>query len=313
MMRWTDHVKIAFGSLWQHPLRTGLTMLGIIIGVAAVVAMVSIGMGANARIEEEITRLGSNLLMVLPGSRMTNGISTGTGGQHTLTEGDARALAIDVYGLQVAVPTVTGSVRVIAGKKNWRVRLIGTNPGYLEARDWLIERGRNMTTMEERTSAKVAVVGKSAEVSLGGSLLGKIVRINSVPFRVIGILETKGVSATGSDQDNIIIVPLSSAKSRLIGGYHQVNRGAVEYILVKGVDADGYKTIRAAIERVLRYRHAIPKSLENDFVVHDPGAIYAVQKKASDTVAKLLAFIASANLQQSKYRQALIPALNWWH
>lgn len=297
-MNIVDHLGLALGSLRRHSLRTTLTMLGIIIGVAAIVAMVSFGLGARSQIDAEISRLGSNMLMVVPNTRMTDGLSSGTGGQHTLTEADSAAIQREVYGVRVAVAGVTGKVRTVYGNRNWRTNLAGTQPGYLAVRDWDIRLGRNFTDAEVASSAKVAVIGQTVAERLSPehAILETIIRVRSVPFRVIGILEPKGFSVVGGDQDDVMIVPMSSAKSRLVGGYHQVNRAAVAFVLIKGEKSVSLTDIRDSVERVLKDRHRIPDGRDNDFLVRDPAAALSARKEASKTLTILLACVAAVSL-----------------
>jgi putative ABC transport system permease protein len=293
-----EHVRLAASSLSRHRLRTGLTTLGIIIGVASIVAMVSFGLGARSQIEAEISRLGSNMLMVVPNTRTTDGVSSQSGSQRTLTEADAFALSQELAGAQFAVPGVTGKVHIVLGNKNWQTNLAGTLPDYIAVRDWKVKLGRNFTHAEVASSAKVALIGATvaARLSPGHAILGEVVRVGSVPFRVVGILHAKGFSVVGGDQDDVMIVPLTSAKSRLVGGYRQVNKAAVEFILIKGRETAELDAVSKEVERVLRDRHRLAAGRDNDFLVHDPAAALAARKESSRTLTIMLAGVASVSL-----------------
>ena len=297
-MKVTEHIWQALASLRSHRLRTALTLLGIVIGVSAVVAMISIGLGARAAIEAEIGKLGSNLLMVMPNTRTTDGLSSGVGGQQGLTEADAIALRSEVLGVKYAVPSVSGRTRVVLGNNNWSTRIVGTQPDYLAARDWSTQSGRLFSPAEVTASAKVLLIGKTVaeRLSPGQSLLGKIIRVQSVPFRVIGILAEKGYSVVSRDQDDIIVVPITTAKTRLVGGYYQINRAAVEYILLKIATTADPGTVQEDVARVLRHRHNIGSERQDDFIIRDPTATLAAQREASDTLTILLACIAAVSL-----------------
>jgi len=206
-------IRMALASLRVNKLRTALTMLGIIIGVAAVIAMVSVGAGAQERIAEQIRSMGSNLIVVYPGAQTSGGIRWGLGSQQTLTEEDARAIAIEVTSAEVAAPLVRGSAQTIFGNLNWSTVINGVTPDYLEAREWPIVSGRMFGTQDVEGASKVAVLGDTVWHSLFGDTdpVGQTIRIKKVPFTVIGVLEPKGQSAFGQDQDDLVLIPLSTA------------------------------------------------------------------------------------------------------
>jgi len=273
-------------------------MLGIIIGVSAVIAMISIGLGARSQVEQEISKLGTNLLMVLPNKRSTDGLNSTDTGNHKLSESDAIALGYEVADLSHSVPVVRGKLRAVLGNKNWRTSIIGSLPNYLSARDWAVQNGRNFSKAEMISSAKVAIIGKTVidKISPYKSPLGKIIRLQGIPFRVIGILEEKGFTSSGRDQDDLIIMPLSTAKTRLVGGFYQENREAVQYILLKGLSNSHLDAVRHQAERILRHRHSISSEGENDFTIRDPLAALTAQRAASDTLTVLLASVAAVSL-----------------
>ena len=212
-------VRMALASLRVNKLRTALTMLGIVIGVAAVIAMVSVGAGAQQRIAEQIRSMGSNLVVVFPGAQTSGGIRWGLGSQQTLTEEDARAIALEVPAVEVAAPSVRGSAQTVFGNLNWSTVIQGVTPDYVEAREWGIASGRMLGSQDVDGAAKVAVLGDTVWHSLFGDSdpIGETIRIKKVPFTVIGVLEPKGQSAFGQDQDDLILIPLSTAKKKVLG------------------------------------------------------------------------------------------------
>lgn len=297
-MKLNDQLTLARRSLAQHPLRTTLTMLGMIIGVASVITMISLGLGARQQVEEEIERLGTNLLTVHPVMRTTDSLHGGNAGQHRLTDDDARALASEIAEIRYAIPVVNGIVRLVAGGNNWQATVIGTHPDYLPARDWQIQDGRNFTMHDVAGSSKVVLIGKTVEQKLSPlkPLLGQIVRINDVPFRVVGVLAEKGQLVNGRDEDNLIVSPISTVKARLLGGYYRENRAAAAFLLIKGTSAESLTSVRLAIERILRDRHRIRSGAKDDFRVRDPVGALSASKTASETLTLLLACIAAVSL-----------------
>jgi putative ABC transport system permease protein len=297
-MKLNDQLTLARRSLARHPLRTTLTMLGMIIGVASVITMISLGLGARQQVEEEIERLGTNLLTVHPVMRTTDSLHGSNAGQHRLTDDDARALASEIAEIRHAIPVVNGIVRVVAGGNNWQATVIGTHPDYLPARDWQTQDGRNFTMHDVAGSSKVVLIGKTVEQKLSPlkPLLGQIVRINDVPFRVVGVLAEKGQLVNGRDEDNVIVSPISTVKARLLGGYYRENRAAAAFLLIKGTSAESLTSVRLAIERILRDRHRIRSGAKDDFRVRDPVAALSASKTASETLTLLLACIAAVSL-----------------
>ena len=212
-------MHIAFSALRINKLRSALTMLGIIIGVAAVIAMVAVGSGAQVRIQQQIASIGSNIIVVVSGSITSSGLRMGTGNAQTLTEDDAKALLRDAPGVQAAAPTSRGGAQVVYGNNNWGTQIMGTTPDYLTIRDLGIEEGQAFTVADVESAAKVALLGKTVADNLfnGEDPVGKVIRIKKVPFTVVGTLVPKGQSPTGQDQDDVILLPISSAKKKVIG------------------------------------------------------------------------------------------------
>lgn len=297
-MRFSDQFSIAMASLVSHPLRTALTMLGMIVGVGAVVAMVSIGLGARHQIELEINRLGTRLLMAQSVVPEVDGLSGGDGGPQNLSEADAQALRAEIYQVEHSVPVANGGARVVFGNSNWSTSVAGTTPEYLPARDWGVSHGRSFTEAEVASMAKVALVGKTINEQLSPlqPLTGRTIRVDNIPFEVVGILQEKGYSVVGRDQDDVIIVPITTAKRGILARYYQLDRDAVTYILIKvRVEADA-GTIERLATRILRHRHGIAESAEADFVVRDPMAALSARKSASEAMTLLLACVSAVSL-----------------
>ena len=207
-------VRIAGRALRVNKLRSALTMLGIIIGVSAVIAMVGVGSGAQARVAEQIQSLGSNLIIVLSGSTNSAGVRLGMGSQLTISEDDATAIAREILSVQAAAGSVRGNAQVVYGNLNWATQIQGVTPSYFEARDWPVDEGRPVLQEDVDGATKVALLGQTTALNLFGESdpLGQIIRIKKVPFTVIGTLSRKGQNSWGQDQDDIILVPLSTAK-----------------------------------------------------------------------------------------------------
>ena len=290
-------IKIAFTALRTNRVRTALTMLGVIIGVAAVIATVAVGAGATARIQQQIATLGSNLIMITPGSITTSGIRLGSGNALTLTEDDARAIAAQCSAVSLAAGFVRQGQQVIGGNNNWGTSIQGVTPAYLTIRDFSIERGVGFTSKDIESANRVALLGKTVADNLfgGGDPVGQIIRIKNVPLTVIGLLSPKGQSPTGQDQDDIVLIPLSTAKKRVLGA-SQAGAGAVGAIMVQST---GPSTIGAAQEQVqalLRQRHHLQPAQENDFTLRNLEEIFAAQETSARVMAWLLAVVASVSL-----------------
>ena len=294
-VRATAHLAVL--ALAANKARTALTMLGVIIGVAAVVTMMAVGTGAQARVEGQIRSLGSNLIIVLSGSITTGGVRLGSGSQLTVTEDDARAMEREIESIQVAAPTVRGGVQVIAGNANWSTALLGVTPGFLEARDWETAVGRPLTQDDVDGATKVALLGQTVANNLFGGTdpLGQVVRVKKVPLTVVGILARKGQSTQGQDQDDTILVPLSTAKKKVLGT-SQANARAVNGILVKVREAGAMKGAEQSIRTLLRQRHHLQPGQDDDFTLRNLSEILESQEASSRVLSLLLAAIASVSL-----------------
>jgi putative ABC transport system permease protein len=293
-----ETLRIAFRAIRANLLRSALTMLGIIIGVAAVITMVAIGTGAQRQVAEQIRSLGSNLLLVQPGSPNQGGARLGIGQRLTLTEEDAAAIVGEVPGVLVAVPTMSGPGHVVQGNLNWSTLVGGITPGYLVARDWRVETGREFTLEEMETAAKVVLLGRTVADTLfrEEDPVGRQVRLANTPFTVIGVLASKGqVAAAGRDQDDTVLVPLSTAKLRVLGG-SRVSRNLVDFLLVKIAAEEASEPVRQQIRRLLRQRHRLDEQAEDDFRIREPFAAMEARAASTRSLTYLLAVIASVSL-----------------
>jgi putative ABC transport system permease protein len=289
--------QLAFVALAANKVRTGLTMLGVIIGVAAVVTMMAVGAGARARVEAQIQSLGSNLIIVLSGSITTSGVRLGAGSQLTVTEDDARVIEREIDSVQVAAPVVRGGEQVVAANANWATALFGVTPGFLEARDWRTTLGRTLTQADVDGAAKVALLGQTVAQNLFGAAdpVGQVIRVRKVPLTVVGVLARKGQSTQGQDQDDAVLVPLSTAKKKILGS-SQANARAVNAILVKVREAGAMKGVEQEIRSLLRQRHHLQPEQDDDFTLRNLSDLFESQEAASRVLSLLLAAIASVSL-----------------
>jgi len=288
-------LRIALRALTVNKMRSVLTMLGIIIGVAAVIAMVAIGSGAKARIAEQIASMGSNLLMVMSGSSTSGGMRFGMGTVPTLTVDDAKAIQTEIPGVKYVAPNVTGVAQVVYGNQNWSTIINGTSPEALEIREWPLASGRPFMQQDVDGATKVCVLGKTVAENLFGGMdpVGQIVRIKKVPFTVLGVLAPKGQSTWGQDQDDIVFVPLTTAQKQLFG---QQFPGMVRVIAVQAWEPDQVEEAEVQITDLLRQRHRIQPNQENDFSVRNLSEVMASAEQSADVMSLLLGAIASISL-----------------
>jgi len=276
-------------------MRSALTMLGIIIGVAAVIAMLAIGTGASQKISEQIESIGSNLLMILPGATTAGGVRMGAGTQITLTSGDAEAIQKESSAVSDVAPILNGIAQVVYGNQNWSTGVIGTTPEMLDVRDWALSAGRQFTAQDVKSAAKVALLGQTVVDNLFGGInpVGQIIRINKVPFTVIGVLEIKGQTPMGQDQDDTIYVPVTTAQKKLFGTAFP---GMVRRIMVKAKSTDDLDVAEKQITELLRQRHRIGLRQENDFTVRNLTQMMQAAEQSARAMTLLLGAIASVSL-----------------
>ena len=287
--------KVSFRSLRANKMRSALTMLGMIIGVGAVIVMVAIGEGANQRISAQIASIGSNLLLVLPGSTTSGGLRSGFGGVPTLTMADARAIGRELPAVRMTSPTSRSSGPVVYGNQNWSTILQGGWPEFLEMREWKTVSGRAFNAQETEAASKVCVLGQTVAENLFGSEdpVGKIVRIKRSPFTVVGVLERKGQSPQGQDQDDIVILPITTLQKKLAGSAHA---GMVGVIMVQAIDGENVKEAERQVTTLLRQRHRIGPGQDDDFSVRNLSEMLALAESATRIMSLLLGGIASVSL-----------------
>ena len=288
-------LRIAFRALKVNKTRSALTMLGIIIGVGAVIAMLAVGTGASRRIAEQISSMGSNLIMILPGATTAGGVRMGAGTQPTLTMGDAEAILKECQAVADVAPVLNGIAQVVYGHQNWSTGVVGTTPSMLQVRDWPIASGRTFTDQDVKSATKVCLLGQTVIDNLFGDVdpVGQTVRIKKIPFTVLGVLARKGQSPTGQDQDDTIYVPVTTAQKKLFGTSFP---GMVRIIMVKAKSTDDLSDAERQITDLLRQRHRIGPKQENDFTVRNLTQIMKTSEQSSRVMTLLLGAIASVSL-----------------
>ena len=289
--------RVALRALRVNKLRSMLTMLGIIIGVGAVIAMVGVGAGAQARVAEQIQSLGSNLIIVLSGSTTSGGIRLGQGSQLTITEEDSAAIAREIPLIQAAAPSMRGSAQVVYGNLNWATGIQGVTPDYSEVREWPVVAGRFVISEDVDGATKVALLGQTTAQNLFGDSdpLGQVIRIKKVPFTVIGMLDRKGQNSWGQDQDDVVLIPLSTAKKKVLG-VSQANARSVGAISVKVRPGEDMAEAEAQMRALLRQRHRLQAYQDDDFTLRNLSEILQTQEESSKVMTYLLAAIASVSL-----------------
>jgi putative ABC transport system permease protein len=285
-------LRVAFQSLVRNAFRSLLTMLGIIIGVGAVITSMAIGSGAQAAVQAQLARLGSNLIVVVPGSSITGGVQLGAGARQSLKLGDATAIQADVPGVAYVAPISSTNAQAVSGGNNWATSIVGTTPSWVSVENWNPTQGRFFTDDEVKSGAKVAVLGATVESSLfpSGGAVGSSVIIKSVPFTVIGVLEAKGQSGFGRDQDDQIIVPISAMQLRLNG------QNWLSTIFVSAQSPDAVASVVSSTEALLRLRHALTPRAPDDFSVRNIAVVQQAASATADVQSRLLDGIAAVSL-----------------
>ncbi len=291
-MRLGSTFKIAFRALRRNKLRSVLTALGIIIGVGAVIAMVGIGNGAKAQVEAQIASLGENLILIFSGSTTSSGIRTGWGGAGTLKVEDAESIRREIPGVLAVSEEVASTAQVTAGSQNWFTRIMGESADYLDIRQWPLADGAFFTDQDVRSANKICVIGRTTATQIYGNddPIGQVLRIKGVPFIVGGILTSKGLSTQGPDQDDVVIMPYTSALKRVTGG--TTLRG----INVQVANAAQLEPAQQQIISLLRQRHNIRQGRDDDFTVRNQQEIAAAQTATTDVMTGLLGAIAGVSL-----------------
>jgi putative ABC transport system permease protein len=291
-MRYLAVIKIAFRALRRNKMRTVLTMLGIIIGVGAVIAMVALGKAAKAQVEARIAALGQNVIQVFSGSVNRNGVFSGFGGAGTLTVDDANAMQSEIPGVIAVSPEVRSGAQIMAGENNWQTSVMGEDVDYLVIRQWDMTEGAMFTDADVRSTAKVCVLGKTTADKLfpDGGAVGQIIRIKNVPVKVLGVLRAKGASMFGQDQDDTVIVPYTTGMKRFAGVT------TLRMINVSAASADQLAAVQNAIADLLRQRHRIQPGRDDDFILRNQQEIAEAQTATTDVMTALLAGVATISL-----------------
>jgi len=290
-------LRVAMRALAVNKLRSVLTMLGIIIGVAAVIVMIAVGAGAQKRVEEQIRSLGSNLLLILSGTTTSGGVRMGFGSNLTITEDDAAAIPREIPET-TAAPALRGTAQLIWGNTNWSTVIFGVTPDYTDVRQWEIAAGRMFDATDMAGATKVCLVGQTVARQLfgGADPVGQVIRVRRVPFTVIGVLESKGQSMMGSDQDDLILMPISTARKRVLGASNLAKQRSVGTIWVKVAEGYDMKAAEEQVRALLRQRHRLQPGQDDDFSLRNLEEVAATQEASSRVLAVLLAAVASVSL-----------------
>ena len=291
-MKFSSTWTIALRALRRNPMRSGLTMLGIIIGVAAVIAMVAIGTGAKEQVAASIAQIGQNTVLILSGAPSRGGVRGGWGSAPTLTRQDYEAIRKEVSGVIRATPDVRKSAQVMAGNQNVNTTINGAGEDFVDIRSWDFADGGNFSAADVRASTKVAILGNTVATNLFGdaSPVGQIVRIQNAPYAVVGLLKTKGMNMMGMDQDDIVLVPWTSAMVRLTGA------DSFRSITVQAESAEQVDQVMEDIGALLRQRHHLRAGAEDDFHIHSQQEIMEMATSTAKTMTILLGAIAGVSL-----------------
>ena len=285
-------MKVSMRSLGRNKLRSFLTMLGIIIGVGAVIAMMAVGEGAQFNIQQQIATLGTNVLLIFPGSSNQGGVRTGLGTMTSLTAEDLTAIQTQCPSVGMAAPVITSGGQLVFGEQNWGTRITGSNPDYFTIRSWPLSSGQPFTEMDIRSATKVCVLGQTVVDNLFKSSdpIGAVIRIKKMPFKVVGVLSPKGQSAQGADQDDIVIAPYTTVQKKMMGVTH------LGIIMVSAVSDKAMDDAQSQISDLLRVRHKTQPWEENDFTIRSQTEIANAASATTKVLTILLASIASISL-----------------
>jgi putative ABC transport system permease protein len=295
-MRLWETVRIALRALRRNRLRSFLTALGIIIGVAAVIAMVAIGEGARARVEQAFTAMGTNVLIVSSGAKTANGVKVAAGALPTLTWDDLKAIRAEVPGVRCVAPRLHTTGQIVTEDQNWATLITGTTPAFFEIRNWAIRLGTGIAEEDVDAGAKIAVLGDTVAASLFGASadpVGQTVRIQNVPFRVVGVADRKGQSPGGNDYDDVVYVPVSTFLAKIQGGLQNYIAGT---IMVEVTDDDQTGAVAGNIAALLRDRHNIAAGSDDDFTVKNQTETANRKEESTQALTLLLASIAAVSL-----------------
>ncbi len=291
MISTLDIVRIAIRALYRNKMRSMLTALGIIIGVAAVIAAFAVGQGANKSIDEQIASFGSNFIIVFP----DRSAMSSTGKTRYLTMDDAAAIEREVSGMDAVAPVIETSVKLIYGNTNWSTTVVGSNASYATVQDWTIAKGRDLNDSDIRQATKVVIVGQTIvdKLFFNEEPLDKSIRINNVPFTVVGVFASKGQNTKGNNQDDFVLVPVTAAQSRLV---RWNTPGRIDMIFIKGVSMNSLQFIQHETESLLRERHKIKAGEADDFAVRNISQFLEARRKTTTIMSMLLGSIAFISL-----------------
>ena len=289
-------LRVALRAILRNKLRAFLTTLGIVIGVGAVIAMMAIGAGAKARVEEAFAAMGTNVLIILPGSTSASGVRGGFGSMPTITWDDLAAIRSDVATVKAAAPTLRSSMPVVGEDMNWTTSITGTSPEYFDIRNWPIAAGASITQSDVDSGTKVIVLGQTVVDKLYGpnaNAVGQSVRVGSTPFQVVGVAARKGQSATGQDYDDAAFIPFTTFAHKVQGGLGKYLQGS---IMVGATSADTTSRAQAEIVALLRDRHHLAPGEDDDFSIRNLSEIAGAQQQGTETMTMLLASVAAVSL-----------------
>jgi putative ABC transport system permease protein len=289
-------LRVALRALTRNKMRSFLTTLGVVIGVSAVIAMVAIGDGAKARVEATFAAMGSNMLIVLPGTSTAGGAMGGFGSMPTLTWDDLAAIQTEIPTVRAAAPQLRTNAQVMSEEQNWGTQVFGTSPEYFQIRTWPVAMGALLTQSDVDSGTKVAVIGQTVADKLFGQSsnpVGQSIRIKNIPFTVVGVLDKKGQSQWGQDYDDIVVVPVTTFQQKIQGGLKNFIQGSVA---VSATTADTTARAESQIRALLRDRHRLPLGADDDFSIRNLSEIASAQQEGTRTLTTLLAAIAAVSL-----------------
>ncbi|MGE4240756.1 ABC transporter permease [Ramlibacter sp.] len=290
-------LRSALRALAANKLRSVLTMLGIIIGVGAVITMIAVGRGATERVQEQMKGLGSNIMLVLPGGVTAGGVRLGAQTGQALTEEDAYSIAREIPEVQVAAPTLRTGAQVVVGNTNWSTSIFGTTNDYFEAREWSLASGRQFEQAEIAGSAKVAIIGQTVAQQLFGDAdpLDQVIRVKKVPVTIVGLLEKKGQNSMGQDQDDVVVVPISTYRNR-VQGSSAGKLKRIGSVSVKVREGQDMKAVEESIKELLRQRFKVQPGADDPFSIRNLTEILQAQEASSRVMTMLLAAVAGISL-----------------
>ena len=291
-MNFKEIIRVALRALARNKLRTILTMLGIIIGVGAVIGTVAIGQGASAQVQQQIQALGNNIVMVFSGSVNTGGVRMGSGATKTLTADDAMAILQHVPNVQMVSPIVGSSVQAVNGNQNWLTRANGTSQDITQIRNWPVVSGSMFSERDVDMAANVCVLGNTVAQQLFGDQdpVGQMIRVQNLPFRVLGVLQTKGQNANGQDQDDMMIMPYTTVQKKISG------ISWIQMAMVSVTSQEAMAPAQNAISALLRQRHHLRAGEDDDFIIRSPNEMAQAAEATSLAMTVLLGIIASISL-----------------